>query len=241
MAKAERNKAWSEMARQIAHEIKNTLTPIQLELQMLMRKKKNNDPVWIERFDKACDVILEHIKILTDTASLFSSVAKIYEDEPQRMDLNAMVKEHITIYENRDNIKVSYMGMENSIIMAPRSQIIRVYVNLMTNSVQAIENEQADQSARGETPFQGEVIVCLRRSTRDGYYDLVVEDNGPGVKDENLEKLFNPNFTTKSSGTGLGLAICRNIIEECKGEIKYKKSFALKGASFTVTLPRYDD
>ena len=240
LAKAERNKAWSEMARQIAHEIKNPLTPIQLELQMLMRKKKNNDPVWMDRFDKACDVILEHIKILTDTASLFSNVAKIYQDEPQLIDLDALIKEHITIYENRENIKVSYMGNADSMVMAPRSQIIRVFVNLMTNSVQAIENYQSELTASGKEAICGEIIVCLRRSTKDGYYDLVVEDNGPGVKDKDMEKLFRPNFTTKSSGTGLGLAICRNIIEECKGEINYKKSFALKGASFTVTLPRYN-
>ncbi len=241
LAKAERNKAWSEMARQIAHEIKNPLTPIQLELQMLIRKKKNNDPVWIERFDKACDVILEHIKILTDTANLFSSVAKIYDDEPQKIDLDALVKKHISIYENKENIKVSYMGMPDCFIMAPRSQIIRVVVNLMTNAIQAIENMQAEQIAAGEKPTDGAVVICLRRSTKDGCFDLVVEDNGPGVKDENLDKLFLPNFTTKSSGTGLGLAICRNIIEECRGEINYKKSFVLKGASFTVTLPRYED
>ena len=83
------------------------------------------------------------------------------------------------------------------------------------------------------------MIIFLRNSTRDGYYDVVVDDNGPGVTEENLDKLFTPNFTTKSSGTGLGLAICRNIIEKCDGEISYKKSVVLGGASFTVTLPKH--
>ena len=78
-----------------------------------------------------------------------------------------------------------------------------------------------------------------RKSTMDGYYDVVFDDNGAGVSDENQHKLFTPNFTTKSGGTGLGLAICRNIIEKCEGEIRYQKSFALGGASFIVTLPMY--
>jgi signal transduction histidine kinase len=72
----------------------------------------------------------------------------------------------------------------------------------------------------------------------DGYYDIVVDDNGPGVTEENQSRLFTPNFTTKSGGTGLGLAICRNIIEKCEGTITYSKSFGLGGASFTVRLPK---
>ena len=83
------------------------------------------------------------------------------------------------------------------------------------------------------------MLICLRNSLKDGYYDVVVDDNGSGVSDENLGKLFTPNFTTKSSGSGLGLAICRSIIEKCEGEISYQRSFALGGASFTVTLPKY--
>ena len=101
-----------------------------------------------------------------------------------------------------------------------------------------IENEQEEQAARGETPFQGQVQVSLRHSSKDGFYDIVFEDNGPGVTDENRSKLFTPNFTTKSNGTGLGLSICRNIVEKCEGEIFYSKSFSLKGACFTVRYPR---
>ena len=85
--------------------------------------------------------------------------------------------------------------------------------------------------------FAGKVTIYLRNSIKDGFYDVVVDDNGTGVKEENIGKLFTPNFTTKSAGTGLGLAICRNIIEKCDGEISYQKSFVLGGASFTVTIP----
>lgn len=86
--------------------------------------------------------------------------------------------------------------------------------------------------------MKGKITVCLRNSTADGFYDVVIDDNGPGVKNENLDKLFTPNFTTKSSGTGLGLAISRNIMEKCGGSITYHKSFALGGASFVVSIPK---
>ena len=100
--------------------------------------------------------------------------------------------------------------------------------------------ESTSEKETEEGTKEGRVLICLRKSTRDGYYDVVVEDNGHGVKEENLDKLFTPNFTTKSSGTGLGLAICRNIIEKCEGEIRYQKSHLLGGASFIVTLPVHE-
>ena len=121
--------------------------------------------------------------------------------------------------------------------MAPKPQLIRVFVNLITNAIQAVEIRQKEAAERGEEMFEGRVMIFLRNSTLDGYYDIVVDDNGSGVKEENLDKLFTPNFTTKSGGTGLGLAICRKIVEKCNGEISYCKSFVLGGASFTVTIP----
>ena len=87
----------------------------------------------------------------------------------------------------------------------------------------------------------GKVEIYLRNSIKEGCYDVVVDDNGSGVKEENVGRLFTPNFTTKSAGTGLGLAICRNIMEKCGGEISYKRSFTLGGASFTVTIPKKKD
>jgi signal transduction histidine kinase len=113
-----------------------------------------------------------------------------------------------------------------------------VLVNLITNAIQAIEIMQREMADSGDEPVEGHVIICLRNSSRDGYYDIAIEDNGPGVKGENLDKLFTPNFTTKTGGTGLGLAICRNIIEKCGGEIRYQKSFGLGGASFIITIPK---
>ena len=237
LAQAERDNAWSQMARQVAHEIKNPLTPIKLELQRLIRLKQKNNPAWEEKFDKVASVILEHIDILSDTANEFSTFAKLYTEDPIQLDLDKILKDQLMIFDNKENVKISYVGMEEAIVMAPKPQLIRVFVNLITNAIQAVEIRQKETAEHGDEIFEGKVMIFLRKSTKEGYYDIVVDDNGSGVKEENLDRLFTPNFTTKSGGTGLGLAICRKIIEKCNGEISYSKSFVLGGASFTVTIP----
>ena len=239
LAQAERDKAWSQMARQVAHEIKNPLTPIKLEIQRLIRLKQKGNPKWEEKFDQVSSVVLEHIDILTDTANEFSTFAKLYSEDPVVMDLDKTLKDQLLIFDNREGVRIRYIGMEDSLVKAPKPQLIRVFVNLITNAVQAVEIMRKEAQENGEEVPLGRVLICLRNSTRDGYYDVVFDDNGPGVKDENLSRLFTPNFTTKSGGTGLGLAICRNIVEKCDGEISYQRSFSLGGASFTVTLPKH--
>ena len=237
LAQAERDNAWSQMARQVAHEIKNPLTPIKLELQRLIRLKQKNNPAWEEKFDQVATVILEHIDILSDTANEFSTFAKLYSETPTLLDLDKILKDQLLIFDNKENIEISYVGMEEALVMAPKPQLIRVFVNLITNAIQAVEIKQREIEEHDGGYYDGKVMIFLRNSTKEGFYDIVVDDNGSGVSEENLDKLFTPNFTTKSSGTGLGLAICRNIIEKCNGEISYQKSFVLGGASFTVTIP----
>ncbi|MCQ2186144.1 MAG: ATP-binding protein, partial [Bacteroidales bacterium] len=225
LATAERDKAWSEMARQVAHEIKNPLTPIKLEIQRLQRLKSRNTPDWEDKFDSVSSVILEHIDILSQTANEFSTFAKLYSEPSTQINLDKVLKEQIMLFSNRD-VPITYLGEENTMIMGPKPQLIRVFVNLLSNALQAVEGM--------ENP---KLMVSLRRSSADGMWDIVVEDNGPGVSEENQSKLFTPNFTTKSSGTGLGLAICRSIVDRCGGRISYSRSFSLGGACFTVTLP----
>ena len=235
LAQAERDNAWSQMARQVAHEIKNPLTPIKLQIQRLIRLKEKNNPAWEERFDEVSAVVLEHIDILTETANEFSTFAKLYSEDPVLIDLDKTLKDQLLIFDNRENIRIEYIGLEEAFVMAPKPQLIRVFVNLITNAIQAVEIQQKEGAVQAE----GRVFIGLRNSTREGYYDITFEDNGPGVSEENLGKLFTPNFTTKSSGTGLGLAICRNIIQKCEGEIRYQRSFALGGAAFIVTIPKH--
>ena len=155
------------------------------------------------------------------------------------IDLDKTLKDQLLIFDNRDNVRIQYIGLEEAFVMAPKPQLIRVFVNLITNAVQAVEIQQKEAEDKGEEAKPGKVLICLRNSVKDGYYDIVVDDNGPGVSEEHQDRLFTPNFTTKSSGTGLGLAICRNIIEKCEGEIRYQRSFALGGAAFVVTIPKH--
>ncbi|MCF0174607.1 MAG: hypothetical protein HUJ95_04620, partial [Bacteroidales bacterium] len=233
LAESERNKAWSEMARQVAHEIKNPLTPIKLEIQRLMRAKARGNDSWQEKFTPAMEVVLEHIDRLADSANEFSTFAKLYTQESTGFDLDLEITKLIMLYDNRVGVKVEYLGMKDTWIVAPHPQIVRVCINLLNNAVQAVEE---DQAAKGTA--SGKVYVSLRKSaTMDNAVDIVFDDNGSGVSEENVGRLFTPNFTTKSSGTGLGLAICHSIITTCGGTIAYSRSSLLSGACFMVTLP----
>lgn len=239
-AQVERDKAWSQMARQVAHEIKNPLTPMKLQIQRIVRLRQKQVPGWEERLDAIIPVILESIDTLTDTANEFSTFAKLYSEEPQLINLDSLAQDEVTLFDDKQNITFHYMGLQDSWVMGPKPQLTRVFVNLLTNAVQAIENQQNDDSEAGMPVRHGEIILSIRNSAKDGFYDIVFEDNGPGVKDENRNKLFVPNFTTKSSGTGLGLAICKNIIDRCGGDISYSRSFTLEGACFTIHFPKTD-
>ena len=228
MAGRERDKAWSEMARQVAHEIKNPLTPIKLDLQRLIRLKASGKPEWSDKFDELSRIILENIDVLTETANDFSSFAKLYTQEPVEFDLDATLADQMALFDNKEHITLSYVGLKGTLIHGPKPQLIRVFVNLITNAIQSIENAGLEE---------GRILVCLRKGAEDGMLDITVEDNGPGVAEENIEKLFSPNFTTKTGGAGIGLAMCRNILQMCGGEIRYSRSFTLGGACFTVNLP----
>ena len=215
------------MARQIAHEIKNPLTPMKLSIQRLIKLKSNNPEAFDQKFGAISDGLLEQIDILSNTASEFSSYAKFYVEEGSKFNLYALLKEQATMFDNRENIRISFTSdTENAVVFARRGQIIRVVVNLVTNAIQALE----------QSVEKGFIKISL--AAEDDFYRVSVEDNGNGVSQENLSKLFSPNFTTKSSGNGLGLAISKSIIEQSGGAIGHKKS-DLGGACFEFTLPKY--
>jgi len=237
LTQAERDKAWSSMARQVAHEIKNPLTPMKLQMQRLIRLKQRNIPGWEDKFDEVAKVVLDHIDILTDTANEFSTFAKLYSEEPSEINLDQLLQEEISMFDNRDDISFRYMGIPGVSVMGPKPQLTRVFVNLITNSIQAIDIQHQETAEAGGDAGQGRIYIALRNSNKDGYYDIVFEDNGPGVSVDNQDKLFTPNFTTKNGGTGLGLAICRSILEKCNAEITYSRSFELQGACFTIRYP----
>lgn len=227
LAQSEREQAWREMARQIAHEIKNPLTPMKLSIQHMIRLKKQGIPDWQDRFDTLASSLIEQIDILSNTASEFSSFAKFYNEEATEVNLVEVLSEQEVLFNNVDNIKMTFRcSVDKAIVIARKGQITRAFVNIITNAIQAIESQEL-----------GIIIITLRMIP--GYYKVDVEDNGSGVSEENLEKLFRPNFTTKTRGSGLGLAICKNIITQSHGEISYSKSEELGGADFSVILPVY--
>ena len=226
LTQSEREQAWSEMARQIAHEIKNPLTPMRLSIQHLVRLKQRNVPGWEDKFEDVASSILEQIDILSETASEFSSFAKFYYEENAVINLTNIIEEQKILFDTRENVKILFSSCEEeALVFARKGQIIRVLVNLISNAVQALESVG-----------RGYVRISLLRENDS--YVVSIEDNGPGVKEEDVQKLFTPNFTTKSSGTGLGLAICRNIIEQSGGTIGYSRS-ELGGANFYFKLPVY--
>lgn len=229
LAQNEREKAWSEMARQIAHEIKNPLTPMKLSIQHLIRMKSQGRPDWQEKFESLASSLIEQIDILSNTASEFSSFAKLYQEEETQVDLVEILSEQKILFDNRDNIEMNFRShVDRAVVLARKEQITRTFVNLITNAIQAVEG-------------QGKGVINITLGMYPGYFRIDVEDNGSGVPEENLSKLFSPNFTTKTKGSGLGLAICKSIVTQSHGDIYYSKSKELGGADFTVVLPIFTE
>ena len=227
LAQAERDKAWSEMARNVAHEIKNPLTPMRLQIQRIQRLKANGDPTWQTKFDDMATILLDHIDVLTETANQFSDFAKLYSEEPVEIKLDELLRDEVDMYDTRPGVEFEYLGLPGVIIHGPRPQLVRVFVNILNNAVQACEGRPG-----------AKVVVSLRNGTDPGIYEILFEDNGPGVDEENLPKLFTPKFTTKTGGSGLGLSICKSILERCGATIAYSRSFKLGGACFTIRYPK---
>ncbi len=133
LTQAERDKAWATMARQVAHG-SNPLTPIKLQIQRLIGMKKNGNPAWADRFDEISVEVLKQIDLLADTANEFSTFAKP-DTEPVEINLDNLLKEEIDLFDSRDNIRFSYMGLDNATVMGPKPQLTRVFVNLINNAV----------------------------------------------------------------------------------------------------------
>ncbi|MDR2802645.1 MAG: HAMP domain-containing protein [Prevotellaceae bacterium] len=223
LAQSERESAWREMARQIAHEIKNPLTPMRLSIQHLMRLKKENATAWQTRFDALAAALLEQIDTLAKTASEFSSFAKASGGQPEKLSLHTLLDGLKPLFAGYENIRFEWrLDAGEAIVSGHADQLSRVLVNLLANAVQAVQ-------------AQPDGIILITLSEQGGHYAITVEDNGSGVEEHLQRQLFTPNFTTKGSGSGLGLAISKKIIEQEGGSITYARS-GLGGACFTIFL-----
>ncbi|GIV32604.1 MAG: hypothetical protein KatS3mg031_0139 [Chitinophagales bacterium] len=226
LAKSERESAWREMAKQIAHEIKNPLTPMKLSIQHLQRTMAEGDPRSQEIAKKVCETLIEQIDNLARIASEFSSFAKMPRAQNEVINLSDIITSAVNLFsEERDGLIRFTRPMEPVQVFCDRNQMLSVFNNLIKNAIQAIPPERA-----------GQIIISLQQA--NGKVTVTIQDNGIGITPEQAEKVFIPNFTTKSGGTGLGLAITKEIIEAAGGRIWFE-SEAGKGTTFFIELPLY--
>lgn len=224
LAKSERESAWREMAKQVAHEIKNPLTPMRLSVQQLKRTwddKKDGFEIYLNR---VTETLIEQIDNLSHIAGEFSNFAKMPVAKIQRVNLYDALNASCDLFKANEGVRIRFTAsVSEAWVMADADQLTRVFINIVKNGIQSIPDGR-----------KGEVIVTLDVSKKVATVE--VSDNGKGVPEEIVGRLFTPNFTTKTSGMGLGLAIVKNILESVDGTITLSTELD-KGTTFTVCLP----
>ncbi len=225
LAKSERESAWREMARQVAHEIKNPLTPMKLSVQYLQKSWDEKSPDLDIRIKKFTETMIEQIDSLAFIATAFSDFSRIPESNKENIEVNEIIRQVISLHDNHPHIRIHFSHEEaNHNVFADRKQIMRVFTNLLNNAVQAIGTNESG-------------VIDVAVQTKGILHQITIRDNGCGISDEVKERIFTPYFTTKSGGMGLGLAIVKNIIEGSGGEIRFDSEVG-KGTLFTILLPK---
>ncbi|MEI6454919.1 MAG: ATP-binding protein, partial [bacterium] len=197
LTRSEREGAWREMAKQVAHEIKNPLTPMKLSVQYLQKAWDEKTPDWDKRLEKFTRTLTDQIEALSVIATEFSDFAKMPLPVIEKIDVSEVIEASLGIYQNQENIDfITEHPRERPFISGDRKQLIRLFTNLFNNSVEAIGKEK-----------KGEIRIGIER--RDDMWIVEITDSGGGITSDQAEKIFQPYFTTKSGGTGLGLAIVK--------------------------------
>ncbi|NLP57792.1 ATP-binding protein [Lutibacter sp. B1] len=222
LAKSEREQAWREMAKQVAHEIKNPLTPMRLTVQNFQRKFDVNDPKAYDKINEFSKTIIQQIDTMSSIASAFSNFAKMPTQNREELNVVEVVKHALDIF-SEDYI--SFFPKKEAIIAKfDKIQLIRIVTNLVKNATQAL------------TEKENKKIEVTVNEDKDNIM-IIVADNGKGISEEDKEKVFEPKFTTKTSGMGLGLAMVKNIVEAYNGKISFTSQIN-KGTVFKVILPK---
>lgn len=207
LAELEREAAWKEMAKQVAHEIKNPLTPMKLALQQLSIAYKDKNKDFDSLFEKVSKTVLNQIENLSHIAGEFSRFAKMPTLKLEIIDMVTVITDTINLYQD-EKIKIEFKSdIGSAIIEADKSHLRRIFINLIRNSIQANAN-----------------VILIELLRNENYYIICVQDNGSGISADDQERIFDENFTTKKQGMGLGLAITRKFIESINGSIKLKLS-----------------
>jgi len=218
--------AWRGVAREVAHEIKNSLTPMKLSVQLLQRSIEKKDNNIEEKMQRTTNTIIEQIDALSNIADSFSRYAKLPENHPEPIELVQIIKNIINLYDNTENIEFGfhYNSESNYIFIGDKTNLNSALNNLIKNATQAIGSKQ-----------DGKIIIILE--SQENTYEIYVKDNGKGIKEEDKEKIFVPNFTTKTGGSGIGLSLTYNIIQSMQGNITFESEEGI-GTQFKIELPK---
>ncbi|GAQ49230.1 two-component system sensor histidine kinase [Flavobacterium psychrophilum] len=222
IAQSEREGAWREMAKQVAHEIKNPLTPMRLTVQSYQRKFDPTDPNVTQKLNDYSKTLIQQIDTMSAVASAFSNFASMPAQQNETINVVDVVKLTLDIF-NEGFIEF-YSNLDEIITTIDRTQLIRIITNLVKNALQAIPEEQVFKK----------IWVSVNKEANNAV--ITVKDNGKGIAIADFDRIFEPKFTTKSSGMGLGLGIIKNIIENYNGTITFDSEIN-KGTTFTVSLP----
>lgn len=227
LAKNERESAWREMAKQVAHEIKNPLTPMKLSIQHMKRSIEVKDEASQNKLNRVAASLIEQIDALTKIANEFSNFAKMPKAIEEETSLTTILENAYAVFSQHDNHQIEFNNHldTNAIIWADKALCLRVFNNLIKNAIQAI-------------PSTEEGLIKINLSEESDSFLVEIRDSGVGISDEQASKIFVPYFTTKSTGTGLGLAMSKQIIDNMNGQIHFKSTIG-KGTSFFVSFPKY--
>ena len=222
LAQTERETAWREMAKQVAHEIKNPLTPMRLTIQSFQRRFNPNDPEIHQKINEYSETLIQQIDTMSAVASAFSAFASMPAQQNETVEIVEAIQLALDIF-SEDFIEYKPQIPEIS-TKIDRTQLIRIITNLVKNSLQALPENKKDKK----------IIVSVEENNKQAI--IKVMDNGIGITNEQKNHIFEPKFTTKTSGMGLGLAIIKNIIENYNGTITFESEPTIQ-TTFIVTLP----
>ena len=223
LAKSERQSAWKKMARQIAHEIKNPLTPMRLSVQHFSKTIKTNDDVALKKLNEFTSTMLQQIDTMSAVASSFSNFASLTKEFLEKFRLEEEVEKIVELYKKDGVVLIN--KPKNCFVKIDKTHLTRILNNLIQNAIQSISN-------------QDKIIVNLNIVDDKDFWCISVADNGSGISEENREKIFEPNFTTKNSGMGLGLAMVKNIVNDFNGSIKFVTEMG-RGTTFFIQIPKF--
>lgn len=224
LSASEREGAWKEMARQVAHEIKNPLTPMKLNIQHLQRAWNDDHPKLQETFKKVTRILIEQIESLSRLASEFSSFAQMPTENFEEVNVHQVLLDTLTLFESSETARFIYdKQVKSHMIHGDKEQLGRVFNNTIKNAIQAIPDDRSG-------------IITVNVESDNRTLKISIKDNGVGIDDETAKNVFVPRFSTKNSGMGLGMPITKKIIDNHGGKIQFKSKLN-RGTTFFIELP----